>query len=575
MAVRSASRRYPTLRAFVEDYQTTLRVGALTLPPGTINGAPMPEMKIDLVIPVVGRLGPVEAQLLQQLPDGTVALRVQEWPTAVQNGFQQVFDVIEELRGWFVESGQLVVPDDGAAEAALAAEVQQLRKRVKQLESRPAAAPPPSGSSEPAVAVVGYDDEGRPVVERGFRLPDVEGQEPALSGALGDRSFRDACMELAIARATGLLTMTLPGGRTRWGFWQKGGPVGWRTDPLVEDEVLGILLYRAGQVTREQLEQSLNLMEQNGVRQGEALIEMGVLSFAQLVMLLQKQCEFVFQRVVKERQGSWAFHVVEELPERFVTPPLRTPSLLFRALRNSVRDMPAEELATTLRPWLDRYVYFVEDAQRVLDEMKLNSEEAGFLKIVASTSYRLRELFAVSNLARSATAGMVWSLADLHLIEFRDAEAQARGVERLARVLEDRKRAALRGTMFEALDLHWICTAEEVETAWRKLSVEFGADSVPRWGEENRKLVEDIYAKLKSAYEALRVDSKRREYRAELMERMQIEQSAEMLAKKGDMAFMKENAREALDCFVKATELMPNVAEYRDGLNKARAMGRV
>ncbi len=572
MAVRSASRRYPSLRAFVEDYQSMLRIGALTLPPGTLDGVPMASMKIDLVIPLVGRLGPIEAQLLQLLPDGTVALRVVEWPPEVTNGFTSVFAAIDEMKQWFVESGQLLAPSDGSAERQLLGEVERLRARVTSLESRPAAAPSAAPAAD-APSVV-YDDEGNRVVERGFRVPDVTGFDPALSGVLSDRSFRDACMELAIARATGLLTMELPNGRVRWGFWQKGGPVGWRCEPLVEDEVLGILLYRASQINREQLEQSLNLMETNGVRQGEALIEMGVLSFAQLVMLLQKQSEFVFQRVVKEREGNWSFHVLDDLPERFVTPPLRTPSLLFRALRNSVRDMPAEELATTLRPWLDRYVYFVEGAARVFDEMKLNSEEAGFLKIVGSTSYRLRELFAVSNLSRSATAGMVWSLADLHLIEFRDAEAHGRGEERIRRVLEDRKRAVMRGTLFDALDLHWICTPPEVEAAWRKLSPEFAPDSIARWGEANKQLVDDIYGKLKSAYETLKVDNRRREYRAEILERMQIEQSAEMLGKKGDMAFMKENHREAFDCFSKALELIPNNAQYRDGYNKAKSVAK-
>ncbi|MBM4393443.1 MAG: hypothetical protein FJ090_20155 [Deltaproteobacteria bacterium] len=572
MAVRSASRRYPSLRAFVEDYQGMLRIGALTLPPGTIDGPPMAEMKIDLVIPVVGRLGPVDAQLLQQLPDGTVALRVSEWPADVTRGFNAVFAAIDEMKQWFVESGQLQAPSDGRAEKQLLAEVERLRARVRALESRPDAATSAAPAADGPTVV--YDEQGKRVVERGFRVPDVSGLEPALSGTLADRSFRDACMELAIARATGLLTLELPDGRLRWGFWQKGGPVGWRAEPLVEDEVLGILLYRAGQLNRQQLEQSLNLMEQNGVRQGEALIEMGVVSFAQLVMLLQKQSEFVFQRVVKDREGKWSFHVLEELPERFVTPPLRTPSLLFRALRNSVRDMPAEDLATTLRPWLDRYVYFVDGAARIFDEMKLNSEEAGFLKIVGSTSYRLRELFAVSNLSRSATAGMIWSLADLHLVEFRDAEAQARGLERVTRVLEDRKRAVMRGTLFEALDLHWICTAPEVEAAWRKLSPEFAPDSMARWGEANKQLVNDIYGKLTSAYETLKVDSRRRDYRAEIMERMQIEQSAEMLAKKGEMAFMKQSQREAFDCFSKALELVPNSAEYRDGLSKALSVAK-
>lgn len=569
MAVRSASRTYPSIVAFLEDWRGTLRLGALTLPPGVVEGEPAPQMRIDLVVPLVGRLGPIEAQVIQALPDGTVVLRVPEWPDVAKKGFDAFFAAVEELKRHFVASGELALPN-GAAEAEIAA----LRARVQELERRPATVvqmAAPAGSSAPTTRAT-VDEDGNVVVERGYPLPDVSGFAPALSGVLGDRSLRDAMMELALERVTGLLTITLPDGRVRWGFWTKGGPVGWRAEPIVEDEVLGILMFRANQITREQLEGSLNLMESNGIRQGEALIEMGVLTFAQVVLILQKQAEFVFQRVIREREGTWAFHVLEELPERFITPPLRVPSLLFRALRTYARDMPAEELATSLRPWLDKYVYFADGAQRAIDEMKTNTDETSFFKIVASTSYRLRELFAVSNLPRSATAGMIWTLADLHLVEFREEEAGTRGVERLARVLDDRRRAVVKGTLFEALDLHWICTSPEVEASWKKLSAEYGPGSHARWGAENQKAVEGLYENLRAAYERLRDDKARREYRASVMERMQIEQSAEMLAKKGDMAVMKENVREALDCFSKACELVPNVPEYQAGLTRARAM---
>ena len=573
MAVRSASRRYSSLRAFLEDWQSTMRLGAITLPPGTITGEPANEMKIDLVMPVAGRLGPIEAQLLHVLPDGTVALRVVEWPPAVKQGMDAVFETIQDLRRWFVESGQLTSGDHGAA-----GELERLRRRVKQLESRPQTVVVQGGDGQQTGssgrAIVAYDDQGKPIFARGLPVPDVSGLAPTLAGKLGDRSLRDAVMELAMEHVTGLLTVRYTNGKTRWGFWHRGGPVGFRTEPIGEDEVLGVLLFRAGQLKREQLEQSLNLMETTGVRQGEALVEMGVFTFAQLVLLLQKQCEFIFQRVVKESGGEWAFHVLESLPERFVAPPLRAPSLLFRALRTHAKDLPAEELANTLRPWLDRYVYFVPGAERLFQEMKLGVDEQGFLKIVASTSYRLRELFSVSNLPRSNTAGMVWTLADLHLVEFRDEEALARGVERNQRVLEDRKRAVTRGTLFDALDLHWICTSDEVEAAWRKIDPEYGPESYGRWGEPNRKLVDELYGKLKEAYERLRADGRRREYRAEVMERMQIDQSAEMLGKKGEMAFMKENAREAFDCYSKAVELVPNNGEYQAGLSRARTIAR-
>lgn len=567
MAVRSASRTYATLRAFLEDWQGTLRLGALALPPGSVNGEPASTMKIDLVLPFVGRIGPVDGQLIQALPNGGVVLRVQEWPQAVRDVVDRLVAEVDELQAWLVASGRLAQPNL-TVEADLAA----LRARVQELESRPVRVVqvPAAADGAPAGQVV-VDADGNTVVERGLRVPDVTGMAPALVGELGDRSLRDAMMELALERVTGLLTVEHPDGSVRWGFWLKGGPVAWRSEPIVEDEVLGILMFRANQITREQLEQSLDVMERTGVRQGEALIEMGVVTFAQVVLLLQKQCEFVYQRVLREREGRWSFHVVE-LPERFVAPPLRVPSLLFRALRTHVKDMAAEELATTLRPWLDQYVYFAEGAQRVLDEMKTNAEEQAFFKIVGSTSYRLRELFAVSNLSRSATAGMVWALADLHLLDFRDEEAGSRGTERMARMLDDRRRAVTKGTLFEALDLHWICTTADVEAAWKRLSAEYGPASHARWGAPNLSLVNQLHAGMEKAYQRLSSDARRREYRAEIMEKMKVEQSAEMLAKKGDMAVMKENAREALDCFSKAVELMPNVPEYQAGLARARQL---
>ena len=50
-----------------------------------------------------------------------------------------------------------------------------------------------------------------------------------------------------------------------------------------------------------------------------------------------------------------------------------------------------------------------------------------------------------------------------------------------------------------------------------------------------------------------------------------IEQSAIMLAGKGDMALMKDNMVEAWDCFSKAAELMPNVQSYRAGAEQSKS----
>ena len=600
MPVRYATRRYPDLVSFLGDYEANLGRGIMVLPSGTLADEPAPELKVDVVLPGPTRIGPLEAQVLRRLVDGSIALQLTKVPEALGAAAAQAEATVEQIKAWLLARGRV-----GPPVQASAAEVERLAARVGELEEALARAEAARlelarvlaaaqarladagghaqlgdvsdgavlGSPQPPLAGTGAAGTGAAGIpgQRGFPLPNLAGREPRLSGTVGTLEFRQALMALAVERATGLLTLRSPDGRTRWGFWSKGGPVGWRSEPIDEQEVLGVLLLRANQLTKDQLRQSLDIMEARGCRQGEALIEMGVLTFAQLVMLLQKQTEFVVQRVLAAREGTWTFHDVSEHAERFMPPPVRVAALLFRALRTQAKELPTEELSGALRPHFDQYIYLAAGVERTLEEMRLSGDEQMLMKIVAGTSYRLRELSSVSSLSRSATATMVYCLLQLGLLEFRDEEAAARGGGRLARDLLSRKMVAQKGTLFDRLEVHWICTGAEVEAAWRRLSAQFSVDEPNRYGEEWRETVELIARGLVEAYERLRTDTRRREYRAEVIERSMVEQSAMMLAGKGDMELLKSNNREAFECYAKAVELIPNSGEYTAGLQKARA----
>lgn len=566
MPVRQATRRYADLGTFLSEYPTTLAVGALVLPPDALDGEPAPEMKIDLVLPLVGRVGPLVAQVVASLPGGSVALRVVDSPPAVEAATKQLLGLADEVRAWLVATGQLVPPGAPVADAA---EVAALKARVEELERRPAAAPVVRAAPRGDAAVV---DAGPK--ERGFALPDLTGVPPTLSGDLADRSLRDALVALAVEKQTGLVTLHRPDGRVRYGYWSKGGPVGWRTDPIEEDEVLGVLLYKGGTLTKEQLAQSLEIMDRSGCRQGEALIEMGLCTFPQLVLLLQKQTDFVFQRVLREREGTWTYHVLDDLPERFLTPPLRVVSMLYRTLLAHAREMPAQDLAAALRPWLDHYVHLAPGVDRTFEEMKLSTDEQQFVQIIQRTPYRLREIFSVSSLSRTQTAAAFWSMQDLNLLELRSESSGVRERERFERDLAARRAASKAKTLFERLDLHWICTTDEVEAAYKRLKDEWSPKALERVGQSYKPAFDEINAAFDDAYAVLRIESKRREYRISVIERTKIEQSAEMLARQGEMAVMKASARDALNCYSKAVELVPNSAEYRDALTSARNMPR-
>ncbi|MDP2312676.1 MAG: hypothetical protein Q8P41_07210 [Pseudomonadota bacterium] len=556
MAVRHATRRYSDLTTFLREYPSTLGVQALVLPASAFDGEPAPELRIDLVLPIVGRVGPLLGQVVATLPDGGVALRITESSAPVQAAVDQLLGLTEEVKAWLLSSGQLVAP--GPAPIVPDEELGRLRARIRELEERIASGGEGSGGGTAAERV------------RGLRVPPVDHLAPVLSGELADRSLRDALMALAVEKQTGLLTVRRPDGRQRWGFWSKGGPVAWRTEPLEEQEVLGMLLYKAGSLTKEQLAESLAIMERTGCRQGEALVEMGVCTFPQLVLMLQKQADFVLQRVLREREGTWSFHILGELPERFLAPPLRVASILYRALLAHTRDMPAQELASLLRPWLDHYVVLVPGVERTFEEMKLATEEQQFVQIIQRTPYRLRELFAVSSLSRSQTAAALWCLYDLNLLEMQAESSGVRERERHVQELLSRRAASRAKTLFERMDLHWICTGADVTAAYQQLKADWPMELVANLGEEHRATLQEINTVLDEANAVLSSDAKRRDYRKSVIERSKIEQSAEMLAKKGDMAIMKAALREALDCFNKALELVPGHAEYREGLKRAR-----
>ena len=60
--------------------------------------------------------------------------------------------------------------------------------------------------------------------------------------------------------------------RTRYGFCKNGGLVGWSSNPVSEEECLGALLCANKQITESQLAESLKLMEELSIRQGDALV---------------------------------------------------------------------------------------------------------------------------------------------------------------------------------------------------------------------------------------------------------------------------------------------------------------
>jgi tetratricopeptide (TPR) repeat protein len=569
MAIRQATRRFETITDFLAVWKRELRGGALALPPQENDEEVAPNVRVDLVLPIVGRLGPIPCQVVSRGGDGSTYLKVPGLPDEVKQGIDRLLGMVDEITQYLLDSGQHVprkIVEDAVRQAVEAAQQQaqqELRQLRKELAERPAV-----GAAPGEAAVVTSVRPG----ERGFVVPDVSDLEPVFEGGLGDRSLRDAMVQLALHRATGLLVVFTDDGVRRFGFWERGGPVGFRIEPIDQRSVLGVLLYRAGKVDKAQLKQSLTIMEEQNIRQGEALIQLGVLNFPQLVMALQKQVELHLQKIMRIDAGVWAFFALDQLPERFVTPPLNVPSILFRALLNYSRQLSMDQIAEAHRPNMDRYVYFAEGVAEAAAEINFKASERKFLEIMAGNSWRLRELFSVSNLSRTDTSAVVWALNEMGFLDWRTQETDERYIGRVSHRIAQKTRQLTKGSLFDILEVHWICLQPEIDAALKRIHAEFVGRDYQRLPEELQKKVERILEEVDKAHATLSDERQRRTLRQELIEKDMIQASADILAKKGEMAVLKGDSRAALDCWGKAVELLPNNGAYRDGLNRARGL---
>lgn len=548
--LRQVTRKYLDLDSFFQDYNGTLAHGALLIPADQVAGGELaPELKLDLLLPLVGRVGPMNAQVVSRLPDGSFALRVPEVPASVSVGLKRVVEAVDEVRRYLVSQGELVPAGEVAT---LRAELEALRQEgsrpppelgegddlIDDLPPEPAPAPVPVAPPPPAPArvVAPAPTPAPPPAPKAPPPPRVHGLPlvplvgaPVAKGALGDAALRRALVSLAMAQETGALQVTTPDQRVRVGYWRAGGPVAWRSDPPVEDERLGRLLLKSGQLDEAQLRAAENLMEQAQIRQGEALVRMGVVPAASLPLLLARQAELVLMRVLQEKAGTWAFYRLGELPEAFPAPPIAAASLLFRALLNQSKKVPAPQLKAALKKLADKSVYLRAEAVASLREGKYAREEAAVLDALRVAPQPLVEFTERGPAPFEIVGPMVWTLLELGLAETGKGENREAATRRAVEAIDNRQRLVEKGSPFDALDLHWICLPEEVQRNHQRIKGELSPSVLGELPAEQAQRLSALLGRLDTIAAQLQGGPARQAARRRLIAAEDLERCAELL----------------------------------------------
>ena len=568
MATRRATRKYETLFEFVNDYTNSLKNNAINLPAGSFRGELANSIKLDLSIPEFERIGPIEAQVIFRDPSGSVALRIPSAPPELHTTFEKAKAQCMGEAQPYVDAGLVIFKsdhdqkvkeleqklDDQKKEwerrlreeiAKLQAETETKLEALKEeLEAQRAAAP--------AVQT-----------ERGISIVDFS--ELAVSAEGKMEQFHDFLLEASKKQWTGLLYID-QGSQRRFAYLDQGAVVAWRSDPIIEKEVLGVLLYNFKQITKEQLEQSLALMEEKGIRQGEAFVELGFMNFPQMVTVLSKQVEYIFQQVRTQKRGEFSFYECK-LPEKFLATKLYYINILMREIRIKASKMPAQALFKPISTALNKNVYLEAEVLPSLRFATFSPEERKTLQFIQTKALPLKDLIKVVPIPKADVNNFFWMMMELGALSF-DAPTQKTTSQTAVKqvdpdaLLDQKIQEIEKGTHFDVLGLHWICVNADVENAFAEQSKLI--DIL-----KNKEEFALVSSGIKDAYEVMKNADERRAYRSRLFHSKFLEEAATLLAQKGEDAISKKDKTLACICFAKAIELCPQEAQYKEGLKRA------
>ena len=605
MAVRQTTLDLKRVSDFVRAWHGGLSQQAVVIPAGHEEGELAPEFKLDLILPALGRVGPLTCQIIQRMPDGAVAARIAELPSKAARGMEKVLELVAEVKEHLLSTGELVEP--GAAPVVAVAEegpetptetpteappelpdlpelpeLDEIAAGEVRAEPEVAAeqAPPELPeeliADEPAAdepAAPEHDDPAGVVRgPRGVPMPDLGGLSPTLQGVMGDTSVREALYSLSLSRAQGVFVVNALAGQIRVMYLRDGGPVGFTADPPVDDERLGTLLRASAQLPSAQLDEAEALMSRYGLRLGEALVRAGVITHEQRVGLLQRQAELQLKRLLGTRDAEWTFTPLDRLPEPFLLAPMHTPTFLYRAVLQHAVTRPAQLVLGGVKQRAKLFAIVNPRRYALIPEVGWSRPEQELLVTLRRKPERLENLVRGSTAGDMRLAATILAMVETDFLILNklpgltqgDPEAQARRVhEKAAKVGQQ--------SAFDVMELHWICTQEAIEARFKSLLEEFDPNALP--DEPTIRAENDaVVNAVKAAYATLRESNARQELRAQLLDAELIQGARALLLSRGSEALAANDKLMAVEHLSRLIDLAPEDQEALAALKAALAL---
>ena len=377
----------------------------------------------------------------------------------------------------------------------------------------------------------------------------------------------------------------------------QGKPV--NVESSLRDETLGRYLVKQGKISEEDYERSVELMLKEGIKQGAALVKLGLLKPRELYQEVKAQTRNKILTAFAWEEGEYRFYPETEFIEKIYRFEFSFPLLLkegiYLHLPESVLERELgllEDRTITPLPGMEerakgfslnereREFLTQVDGKKSLGELLELEKDypfarrllylfllAGLLGVEEKLASRIRELFAGEEISAREEVMASPEAPEAELEEaFSEAEEPEEEKESPEKIMEfylDLKSK----NYFQLLGVSEEAGDEEIESGYRSRLEEFSRERFPaQLSPELELKLEEINTEIIKAYEALRTEEKRARYSEQLKKEQAPKVSESLRAEKflqqGIKYVRQRDWSNAQKMFEKAVELKPEEPEY-------------
>lgn len=402
-------------------------------------------------------------------------------------------------------------------------------------------------------------------------------EEPDRVEQIAEERVIDILLSVSQGALTGLIEVETPKSNFQL-LWDNGLVSDIQQDPRNVNEELGLMLFRADRISKQQLAMAAAAADEAGTTVARSLLDLNILEPEAIRKSIAGRLTYLLQHVCDATEGTIRVYGGSALPAGFLpNPPLRVhisaERVIFRRLFEELRQVPMAEREQMQADSLDAYpeVLFSE-RDRVMRALSDESHHE-LVDTLLRGRRRLQEVFTESGLSHAETFGLIHALHRMGLVRFDRSLHHTIVRERYRENVTVKYLSVHKASYFEVLNVHWSSYTDVVKRAYDELILQFNPAEVPEHLEDEvSERVGEIRDRIESAYQVLAERETRHAYRKRIMPEYKLAHAIPLFLKQAELAERRRQWLEAKDALLRVLEIDPDDKDGKGRLSRVEAI---